>query len=120
MKRLSLALATTSAMSAIGAGTAFAHVEYKSSSPAKGKTASTHTTWVTVTFTGALHKGTLKVTGPGDKSVYNGSGGRDPRNISRLRVPLKSGLKAGSYKARWSITAADGHKQSGSFTFKLK
>ena len=35
-------------------------------------------------------------------------------------MPLNPGLKTGSYKATWSITAADGHKQTGSFTFKLK
>lgn len=120
MKRFSLALATAAAVSAVTASTAFAHVEFKSSTPGKGKTASTHITTVTVTFSGAIKKGTLKVTGPGGKAVNNGSGGRDPRKISRLRVPLKSGLKSGSYKATWSITAADGHTETGSFTFKLK
>jgi methionine-rich copper-binding protein CopC len=120
MKRFSLALAGAIAVSAVTAATAFAHVEYKSSSPGKGKTASTRITTVTVTFTGSIRKGTLKVTGPGAKTVSDGSGGRDPRKISRLRVPLKSGLKAGSYKATWSITAADGHAETGSFTFKLK
>ena len=120
MKRFSMALATAAAVSAVTAGTAFAHVEFKSSTPGKGKTASTHITTVTVTFSGAIKKGTLKVTGPGGKAVNNGSGGRDPRKISRLRVPLKSGLKSGSYKATWSITAADGHAETGSFTFKLK
>src|SRR4051794_29091078 len=99
MKRFSLAFAAAVAVSAVTAATAFAHVEYKSSSPGKGKTASTHLTTVTVTFTGPLRKGTLKVTGPGAKTVSSGSGARDPRNISRVRVPLKSGLKAGSYKA---------------------
>ena len=120
MKRFTLALATAAAVSAVTATTAFAHVEYKSSTPGKGKTVSTKLTSVTVTFTDAIRKGTLKVTGPGGKSVGNGSGGRDPRKISRLRVPLKSGLKPGSYKATWSITASDGHAETGSFTFKLK
>ena len=120
MKRFTLALATAVAVSAVTATTAFAHVEYKSSSPGKGKTASTHISTVTVTFTGPIRKGTLKVTGPGAKTYSNGSGGRDPRKISRLRVPMKPGLKAGGYKASWSITAADGHAEKGSFTFKLK
>ena len=120
MKRFSLAFATAVAVSAVTAATAFAHVEFKSSTPGKGKTASTHISTVTVTFSGPIRKGTLKVTGPGAKTYSNGSGGRDPRKISRLRVPMKSGLKAGSYKASWSITAADGHAEKGSFTFKLK
>ena len=119
MKRFTLALATAAAVSAVTATTAFAHVEFVSSSPGKGKTASTHITTVTATFSGPIQKGTLKVTGPGG-TVSKGSGGRDPRKISRVRVSLKSSLKAGSYKATWKITAADGHKESGSFTFKLK
>ena len=48
-----------------------------------------------------------------------GSGGRDPRNIARLKASMKSGLKAGRYTARWTIKAADGHEQSGSFSFRL-
>jgi len=120
MKRFSLALATAAAVSAVTASTAFAHVEYKSSYPAKGKTASKNISIVSVTFTGALRKGTLKVTGPGGKLASNGSGGRDPRKISRLRTSMKSGLKAGTYKATWKITAADGHAETGSFTFRLK
>jgi methionine-rich copper-binding protein CopC len=120
MKRFSLALASVAAVSAVTAATAFAHVEFKSSYPAKGKTASKNISTVSVTFTGALRKGTLKVTGPGGKTYSKASGGRDPRKISRLRTSMKSGLKAGTYKARWSITAGDGHTESGSFTFTLK
>ena len=120
MKRFTLALATAAAASAVTASTAFAHVEYKSSSPGKGKTASTHISSVSVTFTGPIRKGTLKVTGPGGKTFSNGSGGRDPRKISRVRTSMKSGAKAGSYKATWKITSADDHAETGSFTFRLK
>ena len=120
MKRFSLALATAAVVSGVTAAVALAHVEYMSSYPAKGSTASRNISTVSVTFSGPIRKGTLKVTGPGGKSVSNGSGGRDPRKISRLRVPLKSGLKAGSYKATWTIVASDGDDQHGSFTFKLK
>jgi methionine-rich copper-binding protein CopC len=119
-KRLSLALAAAAVVSALATATAFAHEEVKSTSPAKGKTASTHTTKVTVTFNGIPRSGTLKVTGPGGKTVSSGKGGRDPRNLKRLSVSLKSGLKAGSYKATWTIVATDGDSQHGSFTFKLK
>jgi methionine-rich copper-binding protein CopC len=120
MKRFSLALATAAVVSAVTAATAFAHVELKSSYPAKGKTASKRISTVSATFTGSIRKGTLKVTGPGGKTYSKGSGGRDPRKISRVRVSMKSGLKAGTYKATWSITASDGHAETGSFTFKLK
>jgi methionine-rich copper-binding protein CopC len=120
MKRFTLALAAAAAVSAVTAATAFAHVEVKSTYPGKGKTVSKNVSSVSVTFSGAIRKGTLKVTGPGGKAASNGSGGRDPRKVSRLRTSMKSGLSAGTYKAKWTMTAADGHTQSGTFTFKVK
>ncbi len=105
---------------AVAAGTALAHTKVTSTSPAKGKTAKTSIDRVTVTFSGPLRRGTVRVVGPGSKVVSVGKGGRDPRNIKRLLVPLKDSLKAGSYKASWTIVAADGHDQKGSFTFRLK
>jgi methionine-rich copper-binding protein CopC len=118
-RKLPLALATAATVSALATGTAFAHETVSSTSPGKGKTASTHITKVTVTFNGIPRSGSLKVTGPSG-TVSKGSGGRDPRNLKRLTVSLKSGLKAGSYKATWKIVASDGDNQSGSFSFKLK
>lgn len=103
-----------------GAAVAAAHTEVKSTSPAAGATAKSSVTRATVTFTGTLRRGTLRVTGPGGKVVSVGKGGRDPRNVARLLVGLKPGLKAGAYKASWTIMAADGHEQTGSFRFKLK
>jgi len=114
-----MALAVAATVRAVATATAFAHETVTSTSPAKGKTASTHTSSVTVTFNGIPRSGTLKVTGPSG-TVSKGSGGRDPRNLKRLKVSLKSGLKAGTYKATWKIVASDGDNQHGSFTFKLK
>lgn len=112
------ALACVAALA--GAATAFAHSEVESTSPRSGGTASTAVTKVTVTFSGPMRTGTIRVTGPGRAVVSAGRGGRDPRNVTRLTVPLKRGLKAGRYTARWSATAADGHQQQGSFRFTLR
>lgn len=101
-----------------GATIALAHTEVQSTSPAGGATAKTSIKQVTVAFTKALRSGTLRVTGPGGKVVSAG-GGRDPRNVKRLLTGLKGSLKAGSYKASWTIVAPDGHRQKGSFRFKL-
>ncbi len=101
--------------------TALAHQKVSSSSPARGSTVKPTITKVTVTFDGDhIQSGTLKVTGPGGKVVSIGSGGRDPRNDNRLSVRLRSGLANGSYTVRWTIVAADGHHQSGSYGFKVK
>jgi methionine-rich copper-binding protein CopC len=113
-------LAATAAAFAVAVAPAAAHTEVKSTSPAKGSTRGTGLRTVTVTFTQAIQRGTLRVTGPGGAVASNGSGGRDPRKISRLKVGLKRSLKAGRYTARWTIKAVDGHEQSGSFSFRLR
>jgi methionine-rich copper-binding protein CopC len=120
LNRLPTALTAAAVTSAVVAATAFAHTEVKSTYPAKGKTASKRISTVSVTFTGTIRSGTMKVTGPGGKTYSSSSGGRDPRSVKRLRVPMKSSKPAGSYKASWTMKAADGHTQRGSFTFKLK
>jgi methionine-rich copper-binding protein CopC len=99
---------------------AAAHTEVASTTPAGGATAKTSISKVTVTFTGPVTRGTLRVTGPGGASASVGKGARDPRNVKRVAVALRSSLKAGSYKASWTVVAADGHHQKGSFRFTLK
>jgi methionine-rich copper-binding protein CopC len=114
-------IAALASVLALGAAAiASAHTEVKATSPASGGTAKTTTSRVTVTFTGPVTRGTLRVTGPGGKLVSLSSGGRDPRNTSRLLVGLKGSLRPGSYTASWSVVATDGHTQKGSFRFKLK
>jgi len=105
---------------AFGATAAWAHVTVTSTSPGKGKTVKKTLKTVTVTFSGPIRSGTLKVYNSKGTKVSNGTGGRDPSNIRRLKTSLKSGLKVGKYTAKWTETAADGHKKNGSFTFSLK
>lgn len=109
MKIIKTAVATC-LLSALSAAPALAHVEVKKT---KGNAKS-----ASVTFSGPLKSGSIKVTGPGGKAS-KGGGGVDPRKVSRVAVDLEKGLKAGSYTAKWKITAADGHQQSGSFSFSL-
>jgi|tagenome__1003787_1003787.scaffolds.fasta_scaffold18492928_2 methionine-rich copper-binding protein CopC len=118
--RLSAALTIAAIASALAAAAAFAHTDVKSTYPAKGKSASTRIGSVSVTFTGTIRSGTIKVTGPGGKTYTSSSGGRDPRSVKRLKAPLKSSKPAGNYKASWTMKAVDGHTQRGSFTFRLK
>ncbi len=119
-QRIALIPILAAVLALAGAAVAIAHTDVKSTSPARNGVAKTSISRVTVTFTGALRRGTLRVTGPGGKVVSKGAGGRDPRNINRLLTGLKGGLRAGSYKASWTISAADGHHQHGSFRFRLK
>jgi copper resistance protein C len=119
-RRLSTALTAAAVTSAVAAATAFAHTEVRSTYPGKGKTVSKRVSTVSVTFNQQIRSGTVKVTGPGGRTYSSSKGGRDPRNVKRLRVGLKSSKRAGTYKASWTIQAVDGHTQRGSFTFKVK
>lgn len=103
-----------------GSASAPAHTEVRSTYPANGVPAKTTVTRTTVTFNGQLRSGTLRVVGPGSRVVSRGAGGRDPRNVRRLLVGLRGGLKPGLYRASWTIVAADGHRQRGSFRFRLR
>jgi methionine-rich copper-binding protein CopC len=120
MLRHKLPLAgVTAALTLAIAVPATAHTEVKSTNPKRGSTATKSLKSVKVTFTGRIRSGTLRVKRVGGSKVSNGSGGRDPRNVKRLAVSLKSGLKSGRYKVNWTIVADDGHDQKGSFRFKI-
>lgn len=118
MKQLLPVLAAALAASALAAAPALAHVHLETTSPGAGKTARTSLRTVTVRFSGSIVTGRLTVTGPGGRLV--GSGGRDPRRTSRLLAELRHGLKPGRYRATWRILDEDGHRQRGSFTFRLR
>ncbi len=113
-------LAVSAAAALAMAAPALAHTEVESTSPKAGGKASTSISKVTVTFGEAIRSGTLKVTDPDGRTVSQGDGGRDPRKVTRLRVGLKGSLAKGRYKVKWSANAADGHRQTGSFHFKLR
>lgn len=74
---------------------------------------------VTVTFSGPIRSATLKVFDADGNKVSKGTGARDPRNVSRARAALKSGVGPGRYTARVKWVGADGHEQSSSFQFRL-
>lgn len=120
MRRVAITALACAAVLSGAAAVAVAHSDVTATSPKTGGTASTKTTKVTVTFSGPMRRGTIRVTGPGGRVVSRGTGGRDPRNVTRLTVPLRGGLKPGRYTTRWSAVAADGHAQRGSFAFRLR
>lgn len=112
-------VAATGALALAGGQVADAHTSVKSARPAAGATAKTNITLVAVIFEGDVRSARLTVVGPGKKVVSKGTV-RDPRNDRRFQTTLKRGLRPGNYRAAWAISAADGHRQSGSWTFKLR
>ena len=108
------------AASALMAALAIAHVNVRSRSPSSGASASTSIRTVSVTFQRPIRRGGIRVVSASGRVVSVGNGGRDPRNVARVAVGLRSSLRAGRYRARYSIVAADGHRQRGSWRFRLR
>jgi methionine-rich copper-binding protein CopC len=118
--RLPVTVLVALVVAALAATVAIAHVGVRSRSPSSGGTASTSIRSVSITFNGPIRSGGIRVFGPGGRVVSIGNGGRDPRNITRVKVRLKRSKRAGRYLARYSIRAADGHRQRGSWRFRLR
>lgn len=116
-RRVVAALAASALAALLLAPTALAHEEIVSTKPSGQAKAGLGS--VSVTFSGPIRSATLKVFDADSTKVSKGSGGRDPRNVSRARAALKSGLGPGRYTARVKWVGADGHEQSSSFQFRL-
>ena len=112
-----LAAATVAACAALAAPAA-AHTSIKSVSPKSGATADRTLRSVKVVFRGAIPDGELTVRSAAGAKVSRGEG-RLVRGDKQLRARLRSGLKAGSYRATVRWLSSDGHVQSKSWSFRL-
>ena len=104
----------------VGAPAALAHVELETSSPKAHATVRRAPSAVRPTFNGPLRSGSATVTGPRGTTASEGHGGRDPRNINRLMVRLRAGLRSGTYTVHAGVTAADGHHETFTYWFRLQ
>jgi methionine-rich copper-binding protein CopC len=118
MPRLRTLVVLTALAVGLSAAPALAHVQVATTSPKRGKTVKRPAS-ASVTFNGPIRRGTIRVVGPAGRAA-SGTGGQDPRDVTRLLVELKPGLKSGTYTVKWTCVSADGHAQHGSFTFKVK
>ena len=98
---------------------ALAHTGITSSSPKAGAKLERPPRRVTVTFSAEPRTGSLVVRNSTGRVVSRGPNGKDPANVRRLRVTLVRGLSQGRYTVHWKITTADGHRQSGRFSFRV-
>src|SRR5262245_59642870 len=119
MPRVAIVPLAVALLLAFGAADALAHVTLVSSSPARNARLSRAPSSVSMTFSEPLRRGTLTVT-RGTARVSSGPGGRDPRNVKRLRVTLRRGLRSGRYTVHASIVAPDGDHQTFTYRFTVK
>jgi copper transport protein len=99
-----------------GAAPALAHATVVSSTPADSSRLDAAPTTVTVTFSEAVsaQAGFLKVVDGKGEQVSTGSVTSSGRDVS---VPLRPGLRDGSYIVSYRIVSADSHPISGAYAF---
>lgn len=117
MRRFTLAL-LTAALLLIPAAAASAHAEIKSLSPKPGAVKSTSLRHVKATFEEAIVSGTLVVRHHGKKASKGKA--KYIKAKAGMRAKLKTGLHAGTYKAKMKWLADDGHLERKTWTFKLR
>jgi methionine-rich copper-binding protein CopC len=98
---------------------ASAHAELVRTSPRENARVSDSLRVVRLTFSQQILGGSVRVIDPRNRNVVTSSG-RDPRNVTRLRALLRGSLRSGRYTVRWSVRAADGHVQRGSYRFRIR
>ena len=98
---------------------AFAHAGVKSTSPAKGATVKALPAFVTITFSEPIGSVTSVRVLDAKGKDHVVTAGLNPRNAAQVMAKTKASAP-GTYTAKWAITADDGHKETGTFTFKVK
>lgn len=116
-RRVGAAALAGVALVAGGGAVAFAHTEEVAEYPANGSKVSANTSKATITFGEQIKSGKLVVRG--SKGVVSRPSRVSKTNVKKLYATLKRPLAKGRYRATWNVTAADGHKQEGSWTFRV-
>ena len=116
MKRLA---ALVAAGLLIPAAIAEAHVELESVSPRKNSTRQA-VREVHATFKSSLTTGIITLKTSSGSVVPLRSSGLKPGNKRVLQAIPRSALRSGSYKVEWRALAPDGHRQSGTWSFRVR
>ena len=97
---------------------ASAHAELAESSPEPGSELNEAPPEIRISFTGELdpEASGFVVTGPGGGEVANGVVDLEVAERNELHAPVSITVP-GTYTVEWTAVAADGHPESGTFTF---
>jgi methionine-rich copper-binding protein CopC len=102
---------------------ALAHTEVRSSSPRDGAVLARTPAAMAVTFGEPIGRlGTMTMTRNGAGNLVK-SARIAPRNARTALIALKrpgAAKQAGRYRLTWRITGADGHRLSGTITFRVR
>ncbi len=103
----------------VGAGTASAHADLETSSPAAGSELASSPAIVTLDFSEAVTlvpRSIVIVDGDGAR-VDSADAHHPASDATRVTATLRPGLPVGSYSVLWHVISDDSHPVSGSFTF---
>jgi copper resistance protein C len=115
---------TLAALAAIGvtgaaAVPAFAHAPVLGTSPRDGAIRS-HVRTVSVRFGESVVTGLITVKRANGTTVAARTSGLSPSNHARLRAVFAHRLPAGKYTVSWRARADDGHREHGTFRFRVR
>src|SRR5688572_28460318 len=120
MNRFSRLLALGGAAALAAASPAFAHAELVRSNPAANATVKTSPRTITLTFNErvvpAFSKFELTMPAHRMEVPVRTTVSRDGK---RIVGTVQSRLMKGSYRVSWTAAGSDGHKMTGSYTFKV-
>lgn len=117
MTRITRISAGTAMLAALVApASALAHAGLEGTYPANGASVSTSIKRVSVTFDEAVTTGTLSVRTSGGTAV--------PVTVrhrgAKITGTLERRLGKGRYRVSWRVRSDDGHRESGSFSFRVR
>jgi len=101
------------------AAVAYAHVDLQSVSPRKNSTRQA-VREVHATFKSSLTTGIITIKTSSGREVPLRSSGLKRDNKRVLQAIPRSQLASGSYKVEWRALAPDGHRQRGSWSFRVQ
>lgn len=116
------ALAAAGALALACAGQAFAHAELVSTNPASGATVAAPRS-ISLTFDDPLvgqFSAFEVVMAMGDHTMDMPVKVSLSRDKKTLTGALSAPLKAGDYTVNWHVASDDGHREIGSFAFKVR
>ena len=102
---------------ALAAVPAFAHAPVKERTPKPGSTVAKVRT-VSVRFGEAVITGRIQVF-RGSRELTPRTSGLEPGNKAVLRAVFSTALPKGAYRVAWRALADDGHRETGSWTFRV-
>ncbi|MFD4322776.1 copper resistance protein CopC [Streptomyces sp. NPDC058548] len=101
---------------------AAAHTDLVSSSPARGASLDLPPTTIRLTFSDEMTERYAKValTAPDGSAVGDAGGAGIDVSGKTATLPVRPGLKSGTYTVGYRVVSADGHPVAGSFAFTVK